>query len=97
MDIEQFKRWCAANLNDGEYPIPRSGRMNELSEVVDVIAEHVMELLAAQREELAKQVREWKKYARRGMMNEIETGYEAGAYSAFSDVLELIEGLHTKK
>lgn len=62
------------------------------------IKDFIRSLLAEQREEMAKKVREWKEDAHRRMMNEFQDhGHEAGAYSAFSDVLALLEELHTKK
>ena len=56
--LEEFEKYAAANLNDGEYPIPEGGRMVELQYAIEVMSEFLDTLISSVREETLKEMRE---------------------------------------
>ena len=76
--IEEFKRYAAANLNDGEFPIPEEGRTIQLAYAIEVLSDFIPRAYEVGRKEREGEIREM-----------IEIMY---AYTPGDDLLKILVG-----
>ena len=85
-----LERYIAANLNDGEYPIPETGRMVQLKHALEVFSD----FLAEERREIGGKIKGMKKNTDKRN----STYYENQMFNAaLSDILALLEDPSNEK